>query len=241
VQQSSFLFVICYYSRFWGYKLCSNLKITGSGRSVSVVNPARPGGPRIVMFLVWEDSLSYMLSRHDLRPTHRPITLGWRDCNVTLSTYQCSGEIKFACVGLYSLSSMSSGTTLLEISRKTPKHTENAALSLQILARSRNSAVGTATGMKLDDRGVEIRVPVGSRIFICPCRPDRLLGRHSFLSKRYWGTFPLGKAAGAWIWPLKSIYCRCQENVGLHIHSLLPRSVYIAECLISLLQITYNM
>jgi hypothetical protein len=32
-----------------------------------------------------------------------------------------------------------------------------------------------ATGYRLDDRGVEIRVPVGSRIFISPCRSDRLV------------------------------------------------------------------
>jgi hypothetical protein len=38
----------------------------------------------------------------------------------------------------------------------------------------RNSVVGIATGYGLDDRGVEVRVPVGSRIFSSPRRPDRL-------------------------------------------------------------------
>jgi hypothetical protein len=37
-----------------------------------------------------------------------------------------------------------------------------------------DSLVGIATGYGLDDRGVGIRVPVGSRIFTSPCRPDQL-------------------------------------------------------------------
>jgi hypothetical protein len=36
--------------------------------------------------------------------------------------------------------------------------------------------VGIATGYGLDDRGVGVRVPVGSGIFISPYRPDRLWG-----------------------------------------------------------------
>jgi hypothetical protein len=40
--------------------------------------------------------------------------------------------------------------------------------------RSLGSAVGIATSYGLDDRGVGVRVPVGSRIFSSPCRPDRL-------------------------------------------------------------------
>jgi hypothetical protein len=40
--------------------------------------------------------------------------------------------------------------------------------------RSRDSAVGVATGYGLDDRGVGVRVPVGERIFTSPRRPDRL-------------------------------------------------------------------
>jgi hypothetical protein len=36
------------------------------------------------------------------------------------------------------------------------------------------SVVGIATGYGLDDRGVGVRVPVGVRIFISACRPDRL-------------------------------------------------------------------
>jgi hypothetical protein len=32
-------------------------------------------------------------------------------------------------------------------------------------------------------------------------------------------SFPGGKAAGAWSWPLTSIHCRGQENMNLYIHS----------------------
>jgi hypothetical protein len=38
----------------------------------------------------------------------------------------------------------------------------------------RDSAVGTATDYGLDDRWIGVRVPVGSRIFFSPRRPDRL-------------------------------------------------------------------
>jgi hypothetical protein len=39
--------------------------------------------------------------------------------------------------------------------------------------RSRDSVVGIATSYGLDDRGVGVRVLVGSRIFSSPNRPDR--------------------------------------------------------------------
>jgi hypothetical protein len=65
------------------------------------------------------------------------------------------------------------------------------------LLRSRDSAVDIATGYGPDDRGVGVRVLVGSRIFSSPRRPDRLWGPHSRLSNVYRGSFPGGKAAGA--------------------------------------------
>jgi hypothetical protein len=43
-----------------------------------------------------------------------------------------------------------------------------------IIIISRDSVVGIATGYGLDDRGVGVRVPVGSRILSFPCHPDRL-------------------------------------------------------------------
>jgi hypothetical protein len=72
------------------------------------------------------------------------------------------------------------------------------------ITESRDSAVGIATGYGLDDRGVGVRVPVGSRIFSSPRRPDRLWSPPSLQSTGYQGLFPWGKAAGAWSWPLTS-------------------------------------
>jgi hypothetical protein len=37
-------------------------------------------------------------------------------------------------------------------------------------------AVGIATGYGLDDGGIGVQVPVGSRIFFSPSRADRLWG-----------------------------------------------------------------
>jgi hypothetical protein len=39
---------------------------------------------------------------------------------------------------------------------------------------SRGNAVGIATGYGLDDRGIGVRVLVGSRTFFFPQRPNRL-------------------------------------------------------------------
>jgi hypothetical protein len=46
---------------------------------------------------------------------------------------------------------------------------------------NRDSSVGIATDYGLDDRGVAVRVPVGSRIFSSPCRLDRLWGPPNLL------------------------------------------------------------
>jgi hypothetical protein len=56
--------------------------------------------------------------------------------------------------------------------------------------RSRDSAVGIATGYGLDDLGVGVRVPVGSRIFCSPHLPNRLWGPPSLLSNGYRWLFP---------------------------------------------------
>jgi hypothetical protein len=61
---------------------------------------------------------------------------------------------------------------------------------------SRDSTVGIATGYGLDGQGVGVQVPVGSRIFSSPRRPDRFWGPFNLLSNGYWELFPRGKMAG---------------------------------------------
>jgi hypothetical protein len=56
---------------------------------------------------------------------------------------------------------------------------------------NRDSAVGIATDYRLDDRGFGFRVPVGSRIFSSPRRPDRLWGLPNLLSNGYQGSMPM--------------------------------------------------
>jgi hypothetical protein len=61
---------------------------------------------------------------------------------------------------------------------------------LTALNGSRDSVVGTATGYGLDDRGVRVRVPVGSRIFSSPRHLHRFCGPPNLLSNEYRGLSP---------------------------------------------------
>jgi hypothetical protein len=63
-------------------------------------------------------------------------------------------------------------------------------ISYICISRSRNSLVGIATGYWLNDRGMRVRVPVGTRIFSFQRRLDRLWGSPSLLSIGYRGLFP---------------------------------------------------
>jgi hypothetical protein len=56
-------------------------------------------------------------------------------------------------------------------------------------------AIGIATDYGLDDQGVEVRVPVGSRMFTSPCHPERLCGPPSLLSSGYPGVKRQGRDA----------------------------------------------
>jgi hypothetical protein len=55
---------------------------------------------------------------------------------------------------------------------------------------NRDSSVGIATSYELDDRGVGVRVPVGSRIFSSPRHTERLWGPPNLLFNGYRGFFP---------------------------------------------------
>jgi hypothetical protein len=55
------------------------------------------------------------------------------------------------------------------------------------LSEKQDSSVGIATGYGLEDRGVGVRVPVVSRIFCAPLRPDRFWSPPNLLSNVYRG------------------------------------------------------
>jgi hypothetical protein len=65
-------------------------------------------------------------------------------------------------------------------------------ISYSVFTGSQDSVVGIATGYGLDDRGVGVAVPVRSRIFSSPRRPDRLWDPSSLLSNGYRRLFPGG-------------------------------------------------
>jgi hypothetical protein len=77
------------------------------------------------------------------------------------------------------------------------KYTDLNWEELQAVMWSRVSVVGTATAYGLDDRGVGVRVPVGSRIFSSPRRPDQLWVHSTTYPMGAVGSFAGDKAAGA--------------------------------------------
>jgi hypothetical protein len=84
-------------------------------------------------------------------------------------------------------------------SERTPLNDKTTAVKTKTKMRAPDGMglVGIATGYGLDDQGVGVRVPVVSRIFTSPYRPDRLWGSPNLLYNGYRGLFPGGKAVGA--------------------------------------------
>jgi hypothetical protein len=56
--------------------------------------------------------------------------------------------------------------------------------------RRRGSTVIIATALGLEDQGVRVQVPVGSRIFTSPYHPDQVWGPPNLLSNGYQMLFP---------------------------------------------------
>jgi hypothetical protein len=83
----------------------------------------------------------------------------------------------------------------------------------------------------LDDRGSRVRFPAGAGNFSLHRRVQNGSEAHPAsypVGTR--GSFPGGKAAGAWSWPLTSIWCRGQRMSGA-IHPL-PQYAFMAWCLV---------
>jgi hypothetical protein len=95
---------------------------------------------------------------------------------------------------------------------------------------SRNSSVGIALGYRLDDRGSRIRFPAGAGNFSLHHCVQNGSGAHPASYPRATrGSFPGGEAAGAWSWPLTSIYCQDQRMSGAI--PPLPQYAFMAWCL----------
>jgi hypothetical protein len=75
-------------------------------------------------------------------------------------------------------------------------------ICLYTYIKNRGSAVGVATGYRLEERGVGDRVSVELRMFTSPYHPDP--GVHSASYPMVTGSLPRGNAAGAWSLTLTS-------------------------------------
>jgi hypothetical protein len=84
----------------------------------------------------------------------------------------------------------------------------------------RDNLVGIALGYGLDDWGSRVRFPAGAGNFSLHHRVQNGSGAHpASYSVGTMGSFPGSKAAGAWSWPVTSIYCRGRRMCGA-IHPL---------------------
>jgi hypothetical protein len=94
---------------------------------------------------------------------------------------------------------------------------------------SHDSSVGIALGYGLDDRSSRVRFPAGAGNVSLHHRVQNGSGAHPAsypMGTR--GSFPGGKAAGAWSWPLTSIQCRGQRMSGAIPPN--PQYAFMAWC-----------
>jgi hypothetical protein len=81
--------------------------------------------------------------------------------------------------------------------------------------KNHDSSVGIALDYGLDNRGPRVRFPAGAGNFSLHHRVQNGSGAHTAsypMGTR--GSFPGGKAARAWSWPLASIQCRGEKMSG---------------------------
>jgi hypothetical protein len=101
-------------------------------------------------------------------------------------------------------------------------------LIVTFFLQSRDSSVGMALGYGLDDRGPRVRFPAGTGNFSLQHRVQNGSGAHPAscpLGTR--GSFPGGKAAGAWSWPHLHLVPRSRMRGAI---LPLPQYAFMAWC-----------
>jgi hypothetical protein len=102
----------------------------------------------------------------------------------------------------------------------------HACIHKYVYNMSHGSTVGIATGYRLDDQGVGVRVPIASRILTCSYCPDRFLGPPNLLSIGYQEFF---------LWRIKWQKCAADHSpptsavvTKMRIYTSTPPYVFLA-------------